>query len=65
MYWRYIGDIFFIWKHRENSLKQLIETLNAFQPTMKFTAEWSREEINFLDVNIRLKNRQLEADLHI
>ena len=63
--WRYIDDTFFIWEHGEDSLKQFIETLNAFHPTIKFTAEWSREEINFLDVNVRLRNRQLETDLHI
>ena len=65
IWWRYIDDIFFIWEHGEDSLKQFIETLNASRPTIKFTAEWSKEEINFLDVNIRLKNRQLETDLHI
>ena len=27
--------------------------------------EWSNEEINFLDVRIRLRNRQLETNLHI
>ena len=62
---RYIDDIFCIWEHGEDSLKQFIKTLNACHPTMKFTAEWSKEEINFLDVNVRLQNRQLETDLHI
>ena len=62
---RYINDIFCIWEHGEDSLKQFIKTLNACHPTMKFTAEWSKEEINFLDVNVRLQNRQLETDLHI
>ena len=56
---------FFIWEHGEDSLKQFNETLNVFHPTIKFTAEWSREEINFLDVNVRLRNRQLETDLYI
>ena len=65
IWWRYIDDIFFIWEHGEDSLKQFIETLNACHPTIKFTAEWSKEEINFLDVNVRLRNRQLETDLHI
>ena len=65
IWWRYIDDIFFIWEHGEDSLKHFIETLNASRPTIKFTAEWSKEEINFLDVNVRLKNRQLETDLHI
>ena len=40
IWWRYIDDIFFIWAHGEDSLKQLIEKLNAFHPTIKFTAEW-------------------------
>ena len=33
--------------------------------TIKFTAEWSKEEINLLDVNVRLRNRQLKTDQHI
>ena len=62
---RYIDHIFFIWEHGEDSLKQFIETLNACHPAIKFTAEWSKEEINFLNVSVRLRNRQLETDLHI
>ena len=61
----YTDDIFFIWEHGEDSLKQFIERLNVCHPTSKFTAEGSKEEINFLDVNLRLKNSQLETDLHI
>ena len=49
IWWRYIDDIFFIWEHGEDSLKQSIETLKSCHPTIKFTAEWSKEEINFLD----------------
>ena len=45
-WWRYVDDIFFIWEHGKDSLKQFIETLNVCHPTMKFTAEWSKEEIN-------------------
>ena len=30
IWWKYIDDIFFIWKHGEDSLKQFIETLNSF-----------------------------------
>ena len=56
-YWWYI---FYL-----GTWKQFIETLNAFHPTTKFAVEWSREEINFLNVNVRLRNRQLQIDLHI
>ena len=34
-----------------------------FIPLSK-SLEWSKEEINFLDFNIRLRNKQLETDLH-
>ena len=58
IWWRYINDIYFIWELGEDSLKQFIETLNTCHPTIRFTAEWSKEEMN-------LRNRQLETDLHI
>ena len=57
IWWKCIDDIFFIWEHGEDSLKQFIETLNVLHITIKFMAEWPREEINFLDVNVRLKKR--------
>ena len=49
----------FIWEQGEDSLKQFIEPLNACHPTTTYTSEWSKEDINFLDV------RLLESDLHI
>ena len=55
MIWgRYIDDIFFIWKHGEESLEKFLNKLNSFHLKIKVTAEYSRETINFLDVNIRL-----------
>ena len=43
-WWSYVDDIFFIWEHGEDSLKQFIETLTPSHHTIKFTAEWSKEE---------------------
>ena len=54
IWWRYIDDIFFIWEHGEESLEKFINKLNSFHPTIKFTAEYSKETINFLDVSTRL-----------
>ena len=48
---------FFICGHEEESLENFLNKLNSFHPTIKstmFTAEYSKETINFLDVNIRL-----------
>ena len=57
IWWRYIDGNFFIWEHGEESLESLekiLNKLNSFHQTIKFTAEYSKETINFLDVNIRL-----------
>ena len=48
--------MFALWKHREETLKMLLEHLNLAHPTIKFTAEWSRERVNFLDVTVKLEH---------
>ena len=65
LFWRYIDDIFFIWKHDEKKLKKFINLLNKKHPTIKFTAEWSKTQINFLDVTISLENEKIKIDLHV
>ena len=54
IWWRYIDDILFTWEHDEESLKVFIEQVNMFHSAITFTAEYSKEEINFLEVNIKL-----------
>ena len=65
IWWRYIDDIFTIWCHGEASLKTFVEDLNQAHPTIKFTAEWSRSSIPFLDTRVLLENGQLTTDLHV
>ena len=36
---RNIDDIFFIWEHKEEKLRNLVETLNEIHPAIKFTVE--------------------------
>ena len=45
---------FFIWEHGEESLEKIFNKLDTFHPTIKFTAEYTKETIILLDVNIRL-----------
>ena len=59
IWWRYIDDIFFIWEHDEESLRVFIDQINLFHLTIKFTAEYSKEEVNFLDRNIKLIDGEL------
>ena len=63
IWWSYIDDIFFIWEHDEESLRVFIDQVNLFHPTIKFAAEYSKEEVNFLDLNIKLIDGELKTDL--
>ena len=65
IWWRYIDDIFFIWGHGEESLEKFLSKLNTFHPTIKLTAEYSKEAINFLDVNVRLVEGEPMTDLFV
>ena len=65
VWWHYIDDIFMVWEHGEEELKKFLETLNCYHPTIKFTAEYSRAKINFLDVTIMKKGSQLVTDLYV
>ena len=63
LWWRYIGDIFLIWHHGEEKLHRFIDFLNQAHPSIKFTADWSREKINFLDVQVIREGDRLISDL--
>ena len=65
VWWRYIDDIFFIWEHGEESLQEFMNEINSFHSTIKFTADWSKEKVNFLDVEVTLKNSVLSNDLFV
>ena len=65
IWWRYIDDIFFIWEHGEESLKEFIDKINSAHPTIKFTAEWSEKSINFLDVTVILEDGKIKTDLYV
>ena len=52
LWWSYIDDIFLLWENGENKLKSFIDKINKAHPTIKFTAEWSKTSINFLDATV-------------
>ena len=49
---RYIDDILILWPHSKETLYTLLQDLNQFHPTIKFTHELSDQSINFLDLTI-------------
>jgi len=49
---RYIGGIFTLWNVDKKEIEEFIVLANSRHPTIKFTAEISNEEINFLDTTV-------------
>ena len=66
MVWsRYIDDGFFIWKYGEEKLEEFLKDFNNYHPNIKFTFEFNKESIPFLDLQVSLSRRQLTTDLLI
>ena len=49
---RYIDDVFFLWDTKREEIDQFILEANIHHPTIKFTADISDKETNFLDTTI-------------
>lgn len=65
VWWRYIDDVFFIWEHGEDSLKEFLTYLNTLHPTIKFdpSAQYSKDTLDFLDVTLTRVGDRLKTDL--
>ncbi|XP_041472690.1 uncharacterized protein LOC121421956 [Lytechinus variegatus] len=64
IWWRYIDDIFFIWTREEDSLHTLIDHINSFLRTTKFTSDFSQQENHFLDVTVQKKPNGITTTLY-
>ena len=62
VWFRYIDDVFFLWTHGEENLKQFLYNLNNYDPNLKFTHEYSKKEIPFLDLKVGIKNGNITTD---
>ena len=49
---KYIDDIFMIWTAGEQSLLEFLQLINQLLDNIKFTWDWSKRTINYLDVQI-------------
>ena len=45
-------------------MKKELKELNDFHPSIKFTLDKSKVEVNFLDVVIKIKDGRLSTDLY-
>ena len=65
LWWRYNDDIFFLCEHGEEKLKRFIDNINKMHPSIKFTADWSKTSIHFLDVTLFITEGIIETDLNV
>ena len=64
MYFRYIDDVFMIWQHGEEELHKFVNHLNNSVETIKFTLEYSKKSVSFLDTRVIIDNNQIYTDLY-
>jgi hypothetical protein len=56
LYFRFLDDIFFVWRGSTSDLQEYNTFLNGLIPGIKITLECQKESISFLDTNIYKKN---------
>ena len=54
-----------LWQHGQGEVKQFLEILNTYHPTINFTAIYSRKKISFLDVEVIKNGNQRVTDLYM
>ena len=64
-YVRFLDDIFILWTGNLEQLLDFQTHINAIHPTIKFTVEYSTEEINFLDTTIYISKKEFKSKLYI
>ena len=61
LYWHYI----FIWAYGEKKLIKFLKGLNNFYPNLSFTYDTSKSNVNFLNLNVSLRDGAIYTDLYI
>ena len=64
LWWRYIDDVFLVWTHGEEKLLEFVDFLNSAHHSIKFTVEYSKETVNFLDVQVIKQGNKVVTDLY-
>ena len=63
---RYIDDVFMLFGGSEEQCKDLVNWLNTLLPgVVKFKYEYSKQKIEFLDLEIKIENGRLETNLYV
>ena len=63
-WFRFIDDIWGIYKRDQNSFQKFNSDINSIHPSIKFTGCFSNEEVDFLDVTTYRKNSRIYSKLY-
>ena len=63
---QYTDNVFFMWTHGEEQLKTFMNNINNYISNLKFiTYEYSKNEINFLDLKVEFEEGSLVTNVYI
>ena len=62
-YWRYVDDVWGLWEHGLEKLQEFQKLANSLHPRIKTELRFSSQQIEFLDVNIKIKDGFIQTDL--
>ena len=63
-WWRYIDDIFMLWKRPRKPLEDFLKYLNEVNPSIKFEWKISKHKVSFLDCDVMKENNKLKTDVY-
>ena len=69
VWYRYIDDVFFVWTHGAESPNDFISFCNDFsikhnmKSRMKYETHQSTDSVNFLDVEVRIRNNTIQTSV--
>lgn len=63
-WWRYIDDIFAIWRGNIESLKTFDEMINSISPNIQFKIHIGGDSVPFLDIRAYIKQGRIETDIY-
>ena len=61
---RFIDDVFIVWTHGMETLEKFLNYINQAHETIKFTAEYSTQEVPFLDTLVYKLNNKLATKVY-
>ena len=62
---RYTDDFFLIWRHGKEKLEEFLKDFYNYHSNIKFTHEFNKENITFLNLKAYFSGGQLTTGLHI